>query len=329
MPPLIRMPDLGINPLVGTSSAWGSTPRSLNRDPNMQRLTNRHWVRASKPFDARQRAALLHHVLDRPESELRATGLTALQLYGLPVELPNAGLDSLLGHAPPARAGEYRAMMDTPHFSWRGIRRKCSDKTVLVTKSYGLDRFPGPWGTLLADPVEALVVAAPYVARWRITSCLDALMTRTIRSPGGKSFPLYSRELLDRGIERLPPTSRTVRRVRAALDDAVEGAWSPTESLTRLIVVAHGFPPPVLNFHVVLDGADRYPDLTWPEPKIAIEYNGADHLDRRQYGDEMFRRHRLEDTGWRVRYIVWEDLIDPQRRHLLLEWLSQRLGRRG
>lgn len=80
---------------------------------------------------------------------------------------------------------------------------------------------------------------------------------------------------------------------------------------------------------MVVDGADRYLDLTWPEAKIAVEYNGADHLDRRQYGDEMFRRHRLEDAGWRVRYVVWEDLIDPGRRHLLLEWLSQQLGQQG
>ena len=80
---------------------------------------------------------------------------------------------------------------------------------------------------------------------------------------------------------------------------------------------------------MVLDGVDRYLDLAWPEPRIAVEYNGADHVDRRQYGDEMVRRHRLEDNGWRVRYVVWEDLIDTQRRHLLIEWLPQQLGQRG
>lgn len=271
----------------------------------------------------------MHHVLDRPGSGLRVTGLTALQLYGLPLGVPDADLDHVLGHAPPVRAGEYRKMLATPHLSWLGLRRKCPDKTTLVTKSYGLGRFPGPWGSMLADPVEALVVAAPYLARRRMTSCLDALMTRNIRSPAGKSFPLYSREFLDRRIDKLPPTSRTVRNVRAALNAAVEGAWSPTESLTRIIVVAHGCPPPVLNFHVVLDGVNRCLDLAWPEPRIAVEYNGADHVDRRQYGDEMFRRHRLEDNGWRVRYVVGEDLIDPQRRHLLIEWLPQQLGQRG
>lgn len=205
MPPLIRMPDLGIKPLVGPSSAWGGASRSLNRDTHMRRLTDRHWVRTSGPLDALQRAALMHHVLDRPGSGLRVTGLTALQLYGLPLGVPDADLDHVLGHAPPVRAGEYRKMLATPHLSWLGLRRKCPDKTTLVTKSYGLGRFPGPWGSILADPVEALVVAAPYLARRRMTSYLDALMTRNIKSPGGKSFPLYRRELLDRQIDKLPP----------------------------------------------------------------------------------------------------------------------------
>lgn len=326
MPPPIRMPDLGIKPLVCTSAAWGRTPRSLNHGAQMQRLTNRHWVRSPEPLDVVQRVALLHQILDRPESQLRVTGLTALQLYGLPLGAPDAHLDRLLGHTPPPRAVEYQRMMSTPHFSWSGTRRKCPDGSALVTKSYGLGRFPGPWGSLLADPVEALVVAAPYLSRWRITACLDALMSRTIKSPGGKSYPLYSRALLEQRIDKLPPTSRSVRRVRAAFDDAAKGAWSPMESLTRLLVIALGYPPPVLNFHVIVDSADRYLDLAWPGSKVAVEYNGADHLDRRQYGDEMFRRHRLEDNGWRVRYIVWEDLIEPERRHLLLKWLTQQLS---
>lgn len=292
----------------------------------MQRLTNRHWVNTPKPLNVVQRAALLHSILDRPDCKLRVTGLTASQLYGLPLGAPDAEIDDLLGHAPPPRGVEYQKMMATPHFSWSGTRRKCPDDSALVTKSYGLGRFPGPWGSLLADPVEALVVAAPYLARWRITSCLDALMSRTIKTPEGKSYPLYSRSLLERRIDKLPPTSRSVRRVRAAFEDAVKGAWSPMESLTRLLVIVLGYAPPALNFHVIVDSADRYLDLAWPEAMVAVEYNGADHLNRRQYGDEMFRRQRLEDNGWRVRYIVWEDLIEPERRHLLLQWLSQQLA---
>lgn len=150
MPPPIRMPDLGVKPLVDTSSGWGRTARSLNRDPRMQRLTNRHWVCTPECLDPLQHAVLLHQVLDRPESELRITGLSALQLYGLPITGPGADMDSVLGYAVPPRADHVERMLTTAHLLWVGSRRKCSEEDARLTKSYGLGRFPGPWGSHLA-----------------------------------------------------------------------------------------------------------------------------------------------------------------------------------
>lgn len=169
------------------------------------------------------------------------------------------------------------------------------------------------------------MVAALHLPRWRITACLDALMSRNIRTVEGGLFPPYSRKLIEKRLLRFPPTSVAVRRTVAALTDAVENTWSPRETLTRLIVLAHGFPPPVMNFHVVVDHADRYLDLAWPEFQVAVEYNGADHTDRRKYGDGLFRKQRLEDSGWKIRFVVMEDLLDPGRRHLWLTWLAAAL----
>lgn len=295
----------------------------------MQRLAHKHWARCSesipKPMDPLQRAALLQTVLDCPGSQVRVTGLSALKLYGLPIGNPDAKIDELLGHSPPPRGHQYEKMLATPHFSWDGDRLRTPAHEVVVTKSYGLERYPGQWGTWLADPVEALVVAALYLPRWRITACLDALMSQNIRAVDGGLFPTYSRKLIEKRLLRLPPTSVALRRTRAALSDAEENTWSPRETLTRLVVLAHGFPPPVMNFHVMVDYADRYLDLAWPESKVAIEYNGADHLDRRQYGNELFRKQRLEDIGWKIRFIVLEDLLDPHRRDLWLAWLAAEL----
>lgn len=326
MPRPILMPDLGLQPPVDTSPGWLRDARSLNGDTSMQRLAHLHWVRAGSPLGPLQRTALLDQVLDRPESQIRVTGLSALQLYGLPIGGPDPVMDALLGHPPPPRAHEYAKMLGIPHFSWTGIRRKALRGGIRVTKSYGLGRFPGPWGCHLADPVEALVVAAPFMPRWRITACCDALMSRRIEQTGGGSFPPYDRALLEKRLNALPPTSRAVLRVKAALRDAAENTWSPTETLTRLIVVAHGLPAPVMNHRAVIDFMDRYLDLAWPEARVAVEYNGADHTDRRVYGDEMFRRQRLEDSGWSVRYIVWEDLMVPARRTLWLGWLAEHLA---
>lgn len=330
MPKPIRMPDLGPRPEVRTSAGWGRRARALNGDSVMLRVTHRHWARGpgplTVPLEPLQRAALLQPVLDSPESRVRVTGLSALELYGLPIGKPDPAIDEVLGHPPPARAREYAKMLATPHFSWSETRVRTPLDHVRVSKSYGLDRYPGQWGSWLADPVEALVVASPYLPRWRITACLDALMSRNIQSVQGERFPLYSRNLINKRLLHFPPNSPSVRRTRAALEDAVENTWSPRETLTRLIVLAHGFPEPVINFHVVLDQADRYLDLAWPESRVAVEYNGADHADRREYGDELFRKQRLEDNGWKIRFVVLEDLVDPQRRQLWLSWLANELA---
>lgn len=177
MPQPIRMPNLGPRPVVRTSAQWGRRARSLNRDPAMQRLAHRHWARCSdsvpEPMDPLQRAALLQTVLDCPDSQVRLTGLSALELYGLPIGEPDERIDELLGHAPPPKGPEYAKMLFTPHFSWVGERLRTPVPDVVVTKSFGLDRYPGPWGTWLADPIEALVVAASFL-------------------PGGESQPAWT-----------------------------------------------------------------------------------------------------------------------------------------
>lgn len=329
MPQTLRMSDLGPRPDVRTSDGWGKRARVLNSDPRMQRVTFNHWVRfpgqSPVAMTSAQRAALMQTVLDRPSSAVRVTGLSALSLYGLPVAPPDATFDRALGHRPADRAHDYAKMLSTVHLSWSGQRMRTPARDVFVSKSYGLDRFPGPWGARLADPVEALVVAAPYLSRWRLTACLDTLVFRSIRQQDGHDVYQYDRTLIRQRLGQLPPTSPRVHRVTTALADVAENTWSPRETLTRLLVMAHDLPAPVMNFRVVLDGTDRYLDLAWPHAKVAVEYNGADHTDRRLYGDELFRRQRLEDSGWKIRFLVLEDLLNPARRALWLEWLATEL----
>lgn len=321
------MANLGPIPEVNTSAGWGQRPRSLNSASAMQRLTTNHWAEADASLNVLQRAALLQRVLDRPESSVRVTGLSALGLYNLPVGTPDPSIDQFLKHAPAPRANAYFAQSSTPHLAWAGTRRKCNPDTALMTKSYGLRRRVGPWGCLLADPLEALLVAAPYLSRWRITACADALLSCHLVTPKGKAYPPYSRSLVNDTVKLFPPTSHNMRRFSAALKDAAERTWSPMETLTRLIAVSGGAPAPVMNFKVILDRMTRYVDVAWPEEKVALEYNGAVHLNRKAYGDELFRRQRLLDHGWRIRYVVWEDLTQPRRRALWLEWLTHELGK--
>ncbi len=53
------------------------------------------------------------------------------------------------------------------------------------------------------------------------------------------------------------------------------------------------------------------PDLSYPEHKIAIEYDGRHHLnDARQWRRDIRRRENLERAGWLVRVITAADLLN-------------------
>jgi len=117
--------------------------------------------------------------------------------------------------------------------------------------------------------------------------------------------------------------------VRAAdLLDLVTGkADSPPESGLRLLVVDAGFPPPIMQFEVVdVRGEVRYIlDLSWPDLRIALEYDGHDAHDGRDAEDAQ-RESDLVCRGWLVVRARAEDIREPER---LLRALDDAFRRRG
>jgi hypothetical protein len=83
------------------------------------------------------------------------------------------------------------------------------------------------------------------------------------------------------------------------------------ETRLRLLIVLAGLPEPVIG-HVVADSDGGWlarPDLSYPELRIAIEYDGLHHLkDARQWQRDIRRRENLERAGWLVRVITAADL---------------------
>jgi len=101
-----------------------------------------------------------------------------------------------------------------------------------------------------------------------------------------------------------------IRDLRYALDDVRLGAWSRPETLVRLLLCAAGIPEPVLNQPVALaDGGVAYPDLAWPEWRVAIEYDGKWHDDERQRMADLERHEQLADMGWMVIHVRSGDLF--------------------
>lgn len=55
-------------------------------------------------------------------------------------------------------------------------------------------------------------------------------------------------------------------------------------------------------------------DLAYPDQRIAIEYEGEEHLTRERAMRDVFRYTRLQDLGWRIyRYRARDILDEPER----------------
>lgn len=105
------------------------------------------------------------------------------------------------------------------------------------------------------------------------------------------------------GVAGAHPGVRGAEALRRMLPLVDGGAESPYETLTRLILVRAGVPAPRTQLPV----ADRYGfvvayvDMGWPEQRVAVEYDGAQHwTDPRQRRRDIERLADLEALGWIV-----------------------------
>lgn len=108
-----------------------------------------------------------------------------------------------------------------------------------------------------------------------------------------------------------PPT---MRRAAGLVRPGVD---SPTESKLRLLVVLAGLPEPVVN-HTEYDERGwvvRRFDLSWPERRLAVEYDGRQHAEsQRQWEHDVTRREGLDNDGWRLVVVLAKGLYrEPAR----------------
>ena len=103
---------------------------------------------------------------------------------------------------------------------------------------------------------------------------------------------------------------RAARLVRAGVD-------SPMETRLRLLMVFAGLPEPVVN-HIVFDArgavSKRF-DLSYPELKLVIEYDGRQHAESdRQWERDTERREEMDVEEWRLIVIRSKDIyVQPLR----------------
>ena len=102
-------------------------------------------------------------------------------------------------------------------------------------------------------------------------------------------------------------------RARAVIGAADDGAESPGESLTRLVVLRAGLPAPTTQIRVVTSRGTFWGDLGWPGWRLLLEYDGV-----AKYGagpEALVEEKRREDAvraeGWSVLRVMREDIQRP------------------
>lgn len=139
---------------------------------------------------------------------------------------------------------------------------------------------------------------------------VDAVVAIDALTNAGRCAPDEVLAIADRS-----PGARGNRQLRRAVALADRRAGSPMETRLRLILVLAGLPPPEVQFPV-LDNARRravWLDLAYPEQRIAIEYEGADHGRPERVLLDAGRYTRLVDRGWRIyRFTKYQVYFEPE-----------------
>lgn len=121
-----------------------------------------------------------------------------------------------------------------------------------------------------------------------------------------------------RGVERLD-------RVLPLVDPRAE---SVMETRTRLMLVLGGLPSPHLQ-HRIVDGSGYVlarVDLAYPEARVAIEYDGAQHFNADRARRDRTRDLQLADLGWYTVRLSFDDvwLMPPQTVARIRRLLAER-----
>lgn len=102
--------------------------------------------------------------------------------------------------------------------------------------------------------------------------------------------------------------ARLARQAAALVRPRVD---SPMETKLRLLIVLSGLPEPVIDLHLVdQDGRLRFRlDLSYPDLRLAVEYDGRQHAESdRQWSWDVRRREHLDGLGWRLLVIRSGDM---------------------
>ena len=247
------------------------------RGPQVQRVFRGVYVRRDVPLDTRVRALAALRLA--PEGSVAACW-TAAELLG-----------GIVPH-------ETRVHLNVPSGRLRvpGVTTRVRSDRRRLARIGGLpvttaeDTFVDLTGEL--GLVDLVVLGDSLVGRGRTTP--DALVAAADAMRG----------------RHAAMARRAAGLVRAGVD-------SPMESRLRMLLVLAGLPEPVVN-HIEHDEWGRWVrryDLSYPELRLAVEYDGRQHAEsQRQCERDVERREELDAEGWRIVVVLAKGVYrEPER----------------
>jgi hypothetical protein len=226
--------------------------------------------------------------------------LTALALWGLPLPLRARREEAPL-HVASDRGHGPRRPGVVGH-RWHGP----SPQTRVVTLA----------GLRVVDPVTAWRQSAPWLTPDDIVTVADALAGRWSPYREARELPITA---LASAVEH-SPRSRGAATLRRALPLVRADVESPKETELRLLLCRAGLPEPEVNVRTYAEDGLYLgkPDLRWSLSKVCTEYEGDEHrVDRRRFRDDISRRERFADAGWRMVRVTEDDLHGTASERLL------------
>lgn len=282
---------------------WSPNPRSLYSRAELlawgvhpRRLASREFHEAVPGFFTPSAA---------PASlELAARTLQQKAVPGAVIS--HASAAEMLG-LPLPRHLEY-ATSRTVHCSVPAVRRRRSGHGAIMHTT--ADDHPASRirGVRLSAPVTMLRELAGMLDHAQLVACCDHLV-----GPASRVRPRLSLADLRQLVHEATAGYR-INDVRAAVRDSRERVESPKETETRLLLREAGFAEPVVNLTVRAPGTGETfrLDLSYPEQRLAIEYDGFWHsTDRRRHRRDRRKDDVLHELSWNVVRLADADLESP------------------
>lgn len=276
-----------------TKAEWIAAGHALKllRRRDYQQVVSRVWVRRDAvDEDTLVRAALALH----PDDAF-ASHLSAARVLRLPVP------DHPFAHVTVAKHADRRFRPQIkPHVTKRQRR------TIVVR------------GIRTTDPTATFIDCAGMLSLVELVVLGDALV---------KKYQVTPHALL--GACRMS-TDYYAGLATAAAEYVREGVDSPMESRLRMLIVLAGLPEPTVNFKLYREDGTwrRRFDLSYPEIKLIVEYDGRHHAeDIAQWEGDLERREEFDDEEYRILVVTSKGIfVEPER---TLQRIRRQLVLRG